>query len=66
MTQDDENAACAHAAEDMAILDFVIEGLTDAEILSKLNLDCTRQALTMRRARILELAKEHFIPLVEE
>lgn len=66
VTPDDENTACTLAAEDMAILDFVIEGLTDMEILSKLNLSCTRQALTMRRARILELAQEHFISLVDD
>lgn len=66
VTPDDESTACTLAAEDMAILDFVIEGLTDVEILSKLNLTCTRQALTIRRTRILELAQEHFIPLVDD
>ncbi|MDR1242226.1 MAG: hypothetical protein LBM00_05525 [Deltaproteobacteria bacterium] len=66
LTHDDENKACALAAEDMAILDFVIDGLTDAEILDKLNLTCTRQALTMRRSHIMDLAKEHFAHLMEE
>ncbi len=62
---DDESAACTLAAEDMAILDSVIAGRIDAEILDLLGLTCTRQALSMRRARIIELAKEHFIPLVD-
>ena len=66
LTCDDETRACSLAAEDMAILDFVIDGLTDIEILHKLNLTCTRQALTMRRSRIMDLAKEHFIPLMDD
>ena len=66
LTPGDESTACSLAAEDMAILDFVIDGLTDIEILNKLNLTCTRQALTMRRSRIMTLAKEHFIPLMDE
>lgn len=66
LTKEDENAACSLAAEDMAILDFVIEGLTDAEVVLRLNLSCTRQALSMRRSRIMELAKSHFIPLMDD
>lgn len=65
LTSKDEHSVCALAAEDMAILDYVIEGLTDAEILTRLNLGCTRQALTMRRTRIMDLAKTHFIPLMD-
>ena len=48
-TPADEDKARSLAAEDMAILDFVIEGLTDLEILERLNLTCTRQALNIRR-----------------
>ncbi len=62
---DGEEVARALAAEDMAILDCVLEGLTDEEILTRLGLSCTRQALCMRRARIMELAKGHFLPLVD-
>ncbi len=64
--KDDELAACSLAAQDMAILDFVMEGMTDAEILERLELRCTRQALTTRRTRIMELAKIHFLPLVDD
>lgn len=66
ITKDDEAAAFELAAQDMAILEYVFEGLTDAEIVERLELACTRQALSMRRARIMELAKEHFIPLIDE
>lgn len=66
ITKDDEAAACELAAQDMAILDYVLEGLTDAEIVERLELVCTRQALSMRRARIMELAQEHFTPLIDE
>ncbi len=62
---DGEEVARALAAEDLAILDCALEGLTDEEILARLGLTCTRQALCMRRARIMELAKAHFLPLVE-
>jgi len=59
----DEKKACSLAAEDMVILDYVIEGLTDSEIHARLQLKCTRQSLSMRRAKIMDLAKEHFSPL---
>ncbi len=62
---DGEEVARALAAEDMAISDCVLEGLTDEEILARLGLTCTRQALCMRRARIMELAKAHFLPLID-
>lgn len=64
-TANDENAVCKLAAEDMAILECVLEGLTDEEICIRLGVTCTRQALSMRRARIMELARTHFLPLVE-
>lgn len=64
VTKEDEVAALELAAQDMAILDYVLEGLTDAEIVERLELSCTRQAISIRRARIMELAQEHFHPLV--
>lgn len=60
LTEADEKTACSLAAEDMAILDFVIDGCTDAEIVNRLDLACTRQAMTMRRSRVMDMAKEHF------
>lgn len=66
LTADDEKDACELAAEDMAIMDCVLEGLTDAEILTRLKLTRTRQALNNRRLRIMELAKEHFTPLIDD
>lgn len=60
LTEVDEKTACSLAADDMAILDFVIDGCTDAEIVDRLGLTCTRQAMTMRRAHIMDMAKEHF------
>ena len=62
----DENKARSLAAEDMEILDCVLEGLTDLEILERLNLTCTRQAIVARRKHILNLAREHFALLVDE
>lgn len=63
LTDGDEKEACATAAQDMAILEFVLEGLTDVEIHERLELACTRQSLTMRRNWIMEKAREHFSPL---
>ena len=65
LTVEDERKACTIAAEDMAILDLVVEGLTDAEIVDRMEMTCTRQAVTMRRSRIMELAKEHFVCLID-
>lgn len=65
LTEADEKEACAMAAQDMVILEFVLEGLTDAEIHARLDLACTRQTLTSRRNWVMEKAKEHFAPLQE-
>lgn len=65
LTKEDKKKAACTAEEDLSIFDWVLEGLTDAEILERLGLTCTRQALTMRRSWIMEMAKEHFQHLLD-
>jgi len=52
-----------HVEQDMEIFELAMEGASDPEILNKMGFPCSRQALTSRRHRILNVAKIVFADL---
>lgn len=52
-----------HVEQDMEIFELAMEGASDPEILEKMGFSFSRQALTSRRHRILDIAKTVFADL---